>query len=220
MSNIKAGDIVKPFSPRLGLPIISTWRVEARIGNECELSPYNDFAKFYNGRVYGRRFSVDYLETVGVCRRTVEKLRPISDFDSIAEEDLRLCEPNPEQVIDHDMLVAQAAQALDAAKEHARKTREEARAAAKAEAKRKAVRLAAKRACEEHEAVALRLHNDLELAAATSALIAELIRLHNGGAEHTASPAIAMHAEQLQPLAKSYGYNIAKPGVIAIVVKA
>ena len=33
------------------------------------------------------------------------------------------------------------------------------------------------------------------------------------------NPSIASHAEQLQPLAKSYGYRIAKPSLLAQVVK-
>ena len=119
-----------------------------------------------------------------------------------------------------DKLVKRAAATLDAAKENARKAREEARAVAKAEAKRKAAAEAAKKAREEREAVSIRLHKDRDLAAATAALIAELSRLHNGGVEKESAAIIAMHAEQLQPLAKSYGYKIAKPGVIAIVVKA
>lgn len=119
-----------------------------------------------------------------------------------------------------DKMVEQAAATLNAAKENARKTREEARAAAKAEAKRKAAVEAAKKASEERQAISARLHTDRDLALATLSLIGELSRLHNGGAEQIALPAIAEHAEQLQPLAKSYGYKIAKPGVIAIVIKA
>jgi hypothetical protein len=119
-----------------------------------------------------------------------------------------------------DKLVEQAAATLDAAKRNARKAREEAKARAKADAKRKAAVEAAKKAWEEHQAIEHRLHKDRGLAVATVALIAELSRLHNGGAEQPAASSIAAHAEQLQPLAKSYGYKIAKPGVIAIVVRA
>lgn len=111
MSNIKTGDIVKPTSTRLGLPLGSTWRVTARIGNDCELSPHNDCAVSFGQRAYGRRFFVYYLETVGLSRMAVKKPRPLSDLvvDSIFEEDLPACEPKPKQAIDPDTLVAQAA---------------------------------------------------------------------------------------------------------------
>ena len=44
-------------------------------------------------------------------------------------------------------------------------------------------------------------------------------RLHNGGPEAAAHASIANHADQLQPLARSYGYRIVKPSNIALVVK-
>lgn len=100
-----------------------------------------------------------------------------------------------------DNAVSDAVAKLEAAKKLARKAREEARAAAKA------------------EALSARLHADRCLGEATLALIAEVSRLHNGGAEQVAPPSIAMHADQLQPLAKSYGYRIAKPSLLAQVVK-
>ena len=68
--------------------------------------------------------------------------------------------------------------------------------------------------------LAARLHADRCLGEAELALIAEVSRLNNGGAEQIAAASIAAHVDQLQALAKSYGYRIAKPGVLAIVVKA
>lgn len=41
----------------------------------------------------------------------------------------------------------------------------------------------------------------------------------NGGSEQVADASIAQHIDQLQPLAKSYGYRIAKPSMLAQVVK-
>src|SRR5574337_1198647 len=198
MSNIKTGDIVEPTSPRLGLPRGSTWRVTARIGNDCELSPHNDCAVSFRQRAYGRRFSVDYLETVGLFRMVVEKPRPISDFDSIFAEALRPCEPKPKQVIDPDMLVAQAAQALDNAKEAAER---------EAEARRRVE-------------VALRIDRDKALARATIDLLVEINNLNAGGPDRPANQAIAAHAAQLDLLARSYGYKVAKAGSIFVVTKA
>lgn len=119
-----------------------------------------------------------------------------------------------------DNVVSDAEAKLEAAKKLARKVREAAKAKAKAEAEAKRKAEAEKKAAEERQAISARLHKDSNLAAATVALIAELSRLHNGGAERVAEASIAAHAKQLQPLAKSYGYKIAKPGALAIVVKA
>ena len=66
----------------------------------------------------------------------------------------------------------------------------------------------------------LEAEREAEVQAATLALIAEVSRLTNGGAEQIAAASIAAHAGQFRALAKSYGYRIVKPGVIAIVVKA
>lgn len=220
MSNIKTGDIVEPTSPRLGLPRGSTWRVTARIGNDCELSPHNDCAASFRQRAYGRRFSVDYLETVGLFRMVVEKPRPISDFDSIFAEALRPCEPKPKQVIDPDMLVAQAAQALDNAKElqaKARRKAAEARKLAEKQAKEAAEREAEARRRVE---VALRIDRDKALARATIDLLVEINNLNAGGPDRPANQAIAAHAAQLDPLARSYGYKVAKAGSIFVVTKA
>lgn len=137
--------------------------------------------------------------------------------DELGDEEII---PMVDPVKSADKLVEQAAATLDAAKRNARKAREEAKARAKADAKRKAAVEAAKKAWEERQAIEKRLHKDRALAVATVALISELSRLHAGGPEQIAASSIAEHAEQLQPLANSYGYKIAKPGALAIVVKA
>ena len=64
-----------------------------------------------------------------------------------------------------------------------------------------------------------RLDADHCLALATLELIAEVSRLNNGGYEAHAHASIANHADQLQPLARSYGYRIVKPSMAALVVK-
>ena len=67
--------------------------------------------------------------------------------------------------------------------------------------------------------LAARLHADRCLGEATLELIAEVSRLNNGGSEQVAHSSIAAHVDQLQALAKSYGYRIAKPSLLAQVVK-
>lgn len=89
--------------------------------------------------------------------------------------------------------------------------------AAKAKADKEAAAKAKVR--EARQALAAKLHADRCLGEATLALIAEVARLNNGGAERPADSSIAAHCGQLQPLARSYGYRIAKPSMIALVVK-
>ena len=88
-------------------------------------------------------------------------------------------------------------------------------------AKAKADKEAAARAKveEARKALSARLHADRCLGEATLELIAEVSRLHNGGPEAAAHASIANHADQLQPLARSYGYRIVKPSMVALVVK-
>ena len=204
MSRFIPGDYVRPINSTPGLPRGSVWiirRVSAISMVELDAASFGpgccppSYAK-------GRSFDDRNLEKVSWVRGLWQAV----DTGHFSGAATFVANPVADPVQAADKLVEQAAATLGAAKENARKAREEARAAAKAEAKR--------------EAIASRLHKDRDLAAATSALIAELSRLHNGGAEQGAAAIIAMHAEQLQPLAKSYGYKIAKPGVIAIVVKA
>ena len=75
------------------------------------------------------------------------------------------------------------------------------------------------RADAQRRALQARLHADRCLGEATLELIAEVARLHNGGPESAAHASIANHADQLQPLARSYGYRIVKPSMVALVVK-
>ena len=75
------------------------------------------------------------------------------------------------------------------------------------------------RADAQRRALRARLHADRCLGEATLELIAEVSRLHNGGPEAAAHASIADHADQLQPLARSYGYRIVKPSMVALVVK-
>lgn len=207
MSRFIPGDYVRPINSEPGLPRDSVWiirRVSAISTVELDAASFGpSFGPGSSqGFVKGRSFDARNLEKVVWVRGLWQAV----DTGHISGAAAFVANPVADPVQAADKLVEQAAATLDAAKENARKAREEARAAAKAEAKR--------------EAIASRLHKDRDLAAATSALLAELSRLHNGGAEQDAAAIIAMHAEQLQPLAKSYGYKIAKPGVIAIVVKA
>lgn len=236
MSRFIPGDYVRPINSEPGLPRGSVWiirRVNAISIVELDAPGFGPGCCSLT-YVKGRSFDDRNLEKVILVRGLWQA---VDTFAKSAQDEIfqfggavtgRISSsasnlqsiPKADPVQAADKLVEQAAATLDAAKENARKVREEARAAAKAEAKRKAAAEAAKKTREEREAIASRLHKDRDLAAATSALIAELSRLHNGGAEQDAAAIIAMHVEQLQPLAKSYGYKIAKPGVIAIVVKA
>lgn len=119
--------------------------------------------------------------------------------------------------IDHMRVVvrqlkSQQQEELRAAKAAKAKADKEAAARAKEAAARAKVD-------EARKALAAKLHADRCLGEATLALIAEVSRLNNGGAERPADTSIATHCDQLQALARSYGYRIVKPSMIALVVK-
>ena len=221
MSRFIPGDYVRPINSTPGLPRGSVWvirRVSA--SSMVELGAASCGPGCPPSYAKGRSFDDRNLEKV----LWVRGLWQAVDTGPISGAATFVADPVADPVQAADKLVEQAAATLGAAKENARKAREEARAAAKAEAKRKAAteaaKKAAKKACEERQAISVSLHKDRDLAAATDDLIAELSRLHNGGLEQPATHRIAAHVDQLQPIAKSYGYKIAKPGVTAIVVKA
>lgn len=123
-------------------------------------------------------------------------------------------------VEDADKIVERAEETLKLARENAKAKRKQeaeaqrqrAAAAKKAEAVREALARQA--------AVEARLDAEVSLARATIDLLHELRRKHQGGEDQPAHPAIAKHADQLDPLARTYGYKIAKAGTVTVVTKA
>lgn len=107
---------------------------------------------------------------------------------------------------------------LESARKRERQRQEELREAKAAKAKADKIAAARVKADEARRALSAKLHADRCLGEATLDLIAEVSRLNNGGPEKTAAASIAAHVEQLQPLARSYGYRITKPSMIALVV--
>ncbi len=114
---------------------------------------------------------------------------------------------------------AAAGSMLEAARKLEAQRQEELRIAKAAKAKADKEAAARAKMAEARKALAAKLYADRCLAEATLELIAEVSRLNNGGSEQVADASIAQHIEQLQPLAKSYGYRIAKPSMLAQVVK-
>lgn len=141
--------------------------------------------------------------------------------------------PEPPQRLTHadyvDRAAAAAEQAarrvkatdelLEDARKQERQRHEELREAKAAKAKADKEASARAKREEAREALAAKLHADRCLAEATLELIAEVSRLNNGSSEQVADASIAQHIDQLQALAKSYGYRIAKPSMLAQVVK-
>ena len=120
-----------------------------------------------------------------------------------------------------DGLVLRAEQTLADAKEQARKQRllaaEKAKEQAKAEREAKAkAEVKAKR-----DALLVRLQADERLADATKAMILEVQSLVKYSTPERMAPhEVYLHADQLDALAKSYGYKIVRVGSKCIVVKA
>ena len=234
---IQHGDFVRPKKPSLSLPQDSVWFVVCSDGG-LKLEPENDRAQRVSRCVpINCRFPTQDFDKVVLCRK---------QWVSVHDAELLLgptwffgddvptqpeYQPNSlhsrADAVDVATIAAEQAASATAAigslLEDARKLeaerKEELRIAkaAKAEADKEAAARAKRE--EARKALAAKLHADRCLAEATLELIAEVSRLINGGSEKVAHHSIAAHAEQLQPLAKSYGYRIVKPSMLAQVVK-
>ena len=240
--SIIRGDFVRPNNPIAGLPQGSVWRVVCSAG-ALKLEPENGIAQRVNrGVTYGCRFPAQYFDKVVLCRKQwvsvndEDFLRAPLSFDQLAAFDMQIDERGPNFQNLHKPQTsavasaeanltnaANATAAIEGLLEDARKLEVEREAevqAAKA-AKAKADKEAAARAKveEARKALSAKLHADRCLGEATLELIAEVSRLNNGGPERPADTSIATHCDQLQPLARSYGYRIVKPSMIALVVK-
>lgn len=241
--SILRGDFVRPNNPNLGLPRGSVWRVVCTAG-ALKLEPENSVAQRERWAVRGFRYPADNFDKVVLCRgqwvdvRDADFLRaPASFYDGVLTGRMSSSLPSPSNIPQPALTSADAvttatvaaehasnaAAAIDSLLEAARKLeaeRQQELREAKA-AKAKADKEAAARAKveEARKALAAKLHADRCLGEATLALIAEVSRLNNGGAERPADTSIAAHCDQLQALARSYGYRIAKPSMIALVVK-
>lgn len=241
--SIIRGDFVRPNNPGVGLPRGSVWRVVCTAG-ALKLEPENNAAQSARHVALGCRYPEHNFDKVVLCRgqwvdvRDADFLRaPASFYDGVLTGRMSSSFPSPQNLpktlfssadaVTTATVAAEqasnAAAAIDSLLEAARKLeaeRQQELREAKA-AKAKADKEAAARAKveEARKALAAKLHADRCLGEATLALIAEVSRLNNGGAERPADSSIAAHCDQLQALARSYGYRIAKPSMIALVVK-
>ena len=230
---IACDDKVRPNNTDLGLPLWSRWRVLGTIGG-LKLYPHNDEAKAVKHLVAGLRFkSEDFnrqtLNAVGVW---VDEL-PMPSADEVMAERMSSSSPLPEITFANSDAVttataaaeqaswasAHCASLLEAARKLEAERQQELREAKAAKAKADKEAAARAKVEEARKALSAKLHADRCLGEATLALIAEVSRLNNGGAERPADSSIAAHCDQLQALARSYGYRIAKPSMIALVVK-
>lgn len=242
--SIIRGDFVRPNNPSTGLPRGSVWRV-ACTTDALKLEPENNGARSACHLVRGRRFTPHNFDKVVLCRgqwvdvREADLLRvPSSFYDEVLTSRMSSSFPSPQNLpkplfssADAVTTATAAAEqasnavaAIDKLRESVRKlevqSQQELREAKAAKAKSDKEAAARAKVAEARKALSAKLHADRCLGEATLALIAEVARLNNGGAERPADSSIAAHCDQLQPLARSYGYRIAKPSMIALVVKA
>ena len=245
---IQRGDYVRPNNPSVGLPQGSVWHVACNDGG-LKLEAENGHAQCVTrDATAGRRFPARHFDKVVLCRgqwvadNEVDFLR--DTFDPFLAFDMGVSgrissygsrhSPNFQNLPKtqtnavanaeaHLNSAANAAVAVEGLLEAARKLEAERKAELQAAkvAKAKADKEAAAKAKVEEgkRQLSARLHADRCLGEATLELIAEVSRLNNGGSEQVAHSSIAAHVDQLQPLAKSYGYRIAKPSMLAQVVK-
>lgn len=229
---IQQGDYVRPNNPSVGLPLGSVWFVVRSVG-ALELEPENDIAQRVNrGMIDGYLFPTRDFDKVVLCRKQwvsvndADFLSEPTDFDPQPEYQPNSLFTSADTVDRAAFVAAQAASAtaamqrlLEDAQKREAERQEELRIAKAAKAKAAKEAAAKAKAAEAKRQLAARLHADRCLAEATLELIAEVSRLNNGGSEQVADASIAQHIDQLQALAKSYGYRIAKPSMLALVVK-
>ena len=235
---ITQGDFVRPNNSVLRLPLDSVWRVASADG-ALKLEPENDAARNASGGWLGHRYPhynfdrvVWYREQWVSVRDEELLLGPTWFFgDDVSAQpecqpDSLFTEARPDPVAAATTAAEQAASAtaaagsmLEAARKLEAERQEELREAKAAKAKADKEAAARAKVEEARKALSAKLHADRCLGEATLALIAEVSRLNNGGAERPADSSIAAHCDQLQALARSYGYRIAKPSMIALVVK-
>lgn len=244
---IQRGDYVRPNNTSVGLPHGSVWRVACSAG-ALKLEPENENAWSVNPRAtIGCRFPARNFHKVELCTgkwvevNDEDLLRdtfdPFLAFDTAVATTLQAMAGTVPAVrlnaIDQTSAVANAEDDLANAASATAAIEGLLEATRKLEAQRKAELQAAKvaKAKADKEAAAKakveeakrqlsdRLADDRCLGEATLALIGEVARLNNGCSERVAPTSIAAHVDQLQPLAKSYGYRIAKPSMLAQVVK-
>ena len=234
---IQRGDFVRPNNNRT-LPPGSVWRVICSAG-ALKLEPENDVAKSVErGAFAGFRFAAQYFDKVVRCRGQWVSVRDAElPFDPTlyVGDDVLTAVPAPEPAqrlthaddVDRASFAAEQAsfaaaalhRLLEDARKQERQRQEELREAKAAKAKADNEAAARAKREEARKALAAKLYADRCLAEATLELIAEVSRLNNGGSEKVADASIAQHIDQLQALAKSYGYRIVKPSMLAQVVK-
>ena len=237
------GDFVRPSNSLFGLPLDSVWRVVSADG-ALKLEPENDVARNAKIGWLGHRYPHYNFDRVVLFRgKWVRPLdvRELVNHSPECEDPLpparlreyqRPVKDIPQPVLTSADAVATAMEAaeeaarqakvlnelLESARKRERQRQAELREAKAAEAKADKVAAARAKADEARRVLSAKLHADRCLGEATLDLIAEVSRLNNGGPEKTVAASIAAHVEQLQPLARSYGYRIAKPSMIALVV--
>ena len=241
---IQRGDYVRPHNPSLGLPPGSVWKV-VYSGGALKLAPENEIARGVNpGAIIGCRFPPQYFDKVVLCNgqwvvaKDADLLRDTADpFLAFAMgvtdrgpsyikdfQNLPKTQTNAVANAEDDLANAASATAaieglLEATRKLEAQRKAELQAAKVAKAKADKEAAAKAKAEEAKRQLSARLNEDRCLGEATLALIDEVSRLNNGGYERVAHSSIAARADQLQPLAKSYGYRIAKPSLLAQVVK-
>ena len=230
--SIQRGDFVRPNNPaEVGLPRGSVWRVICTAG-ALKLVAENGEARQHWPRVAGRLFHDSNFDKVVLYRGQWVDAREFYDDEvtGLTFGPMGCDAPKPDDMVPKPEAVAaraaeQASRAtaeverlLESARKREAESKEELRAARAAKAKADKEAAARAKVEEARKALAATLHADRCLGEATLELIAEVSRLNNGGPERPADPSIAAHCDQLQPLARSYGYRIAKPSMIALVV--
>lgn len=224
MARFYPGDYVRPSAPSLGLPRHSVWRVRpSNTITGIRIEPVRETiaGSIVPDAYYGRNFEPGLFEKVIKVRGQWVDAKDADALSAAPVFFTQAVDPGADSVVIADNAVTAAEQRLANAKEQARKQRELAAQKAKEQAKAEREAKAKAEAKAKHVALLLRLQADERLADATKALILEVQRLVKyASPEQIAPQEVYQHADQLDALAKSYGYKIVRAGSKCIVAKA
>ncbi len=199
---IKKGDVVHNIRRIPGIPLAALWRVLCVTDDGLvKLEPFNSVAERVDPKYWrDGRFSFADFEKV-TAERAADWGAPRGSREQAATA-------GAQPSFDEQIAIRQAEikSLRQAAKERAAKDAD------------LAAELAIIKA--EQERVQRRnglLYADQELARATTALLAEIARLNNGGVNQPVATLVSQRAAEVQPLAKRHGYKLAAAGTLHVL---
>ena len=202
---IKKGDVVRNIHWIPGIPLVALWRVLCVTDDGLmKLEPFNSVAERTDPQYWrdGRFSFADFGKVTSARPATPVPRRPGSRPPAPAAT------AGAQPSFDEQIAIRQAEikSLRQAAKDRAAKDADLA-------AELAFIRAAQERVQRRNDL----LYADQELARATTALLAEIARLNNGGVNQPVATLVSQRAAELQPLAKRHGYKLAAAGTLHVL---